>query len=84
MKGKAEGREMNNGSYWCLKQSSGELLSTRYLRSAWKIPDVTEIYNSHPVLLNHLKPELSPSAQRCLSTFFTGILIFKWLTATSL
>jgi hypothetical protein len=30
---------------------------------------------------NPLTPELNPSAQRCLPRFFTGILIFKGLTA---
>jgi hypothetical protein len=29
-------------------------------------------------------PELNPSAQRCLPRFFTGILIFKGLTARRL
>jgi hypothetical protein len=35
-------------------------------------------------LLNPLTPELNPSAQRCLSRFFTGILIFKCLIARRL
>jgi hypothetical protein len=33
---------------------------------------------------NPLTPELNPSAQRCLPRFFTGILIFKGLTARRL
>jgi hypothetical protein len=32
----------------------------------------------------HLTPELNPSAQRRLPRFFTGILIFKRLTARRL
>jgi hypothetical protein len=32
-------------------------------------------------LINLLTPELNPSAQRCLPRFFTGILIFKEITA---
>jgi hypothetical protein len=31
--------------------------------------------------INPLTPELNPSAQRCLSRFLLGILIFKGLTA---
>jgi hypothetical protein len=34
--------------------------------------------------INPLAPELNPSAQRCLPRFFTGILIFKGLTARRL
>jgi hypothetical protein len=33
---------------------------------------------------NPLTPELNPSAHRCLTRFFTGILIFKGLTARRL
>jgi hypothetical protein len=33
---------------------------------------------------NPLKPELNPSAQGCMPRFFTGILIFKGLTARRL
>jgi hypothetical protein len=28
---------------------------------------------------NPLTPELNPSAQRCLTRFLLGILLFKWL-----
>jgi hypothetical protein len=35
-------------------------------------------------LLNPLTPELNPSAQRCLLSFFTVILIFEGLTARRL
>jgi hypothetical protein len=34
--------------------------------------------------VNPSTPELNPSAQRCLPRFFTGILIFKGLTARRL
>jgi hypothetical protein len=34
--------------------------------------------------INPLTLELNPSAQRCLPRFFTGILIFKGLTARRL
>jgi hypothetical protein len=34
--------------------------------------------------INPLTPELNPSVQRCLSRFFTGDLISKWLTARRL
>jgi hypothetical protein len=35
-------------------------------------------------VINPLKPELNPSAQRCLPRFLLGILIFKGLTARRL
>jgi hypothetical protein len=35
-------------------------------------------------IINPLAPELNPSAQRRLPRFFTGILIFKGLTARRL
>jgi hypothetical protein len=35
-------------------------------------------------LINPLTPELNPSAQRCLTRFFQGILIFKVHTAQRL
>jgi hypothetical protein len=35
-------------------------------------------------ILNPLKPELNPSAKRCLPRFLLGILIFKGLTARCL
>jgi hypothetical protein len=34
--------------------------------------------------VNHLTPELNPSAQRCLPRFLLEILIFKGLTARRL
>jgi hypothetical protein len=34
--------------------------------------------------INPLTPELNPSAQRCLPRYFTGVLIFKGLTARRL
>jgi hypothetical protein len=43
-----------------------------------------ETCSCYIVLINTLTPELNPSAQRCLSRIFTGILIFKGLTARRL
>jgi hypothetical protein len=37
--------------------------------------------NCRDSYFNPLKPELNPSAQRCLARYFTGILIFKGVTA---
>jgi hypothetical protein len=39
---------------------------------------------THQTVINPLKAELNPSAQRCLPRFFSGILIFKRLTARRL
>jgi hypothetical protein len=36
------------------------------------------------IVFNLLTPELNPSAQRCLTSFLLGILIFKGLTVRRL
>jgi hypothetical protein len=42
------------------------------------------VINFVSTMLNPLTPELKPSAQRCLTRFLLGILIFKGLTARRL
>jgi hypothetical protein len=46
--------------------------------------DTTQHNTPENMTLNPLTPELNPSAQRYLPRFFTGILIFKRLTARHL
>jgi hypothetical protein len=66
-------------SYMATVRLKYELVYIRYFKSqtsspvkAYVIkPDPTVSY-SHCHLINHLTPELNPSAQRCLARFFTG------------
>jgi hypothetical protein len=53
--------------------------------STWKdMTQLTVAFRTFSYTLNPLTPELNLSAQRCLPRYFTGILIFKGLTALRL
>jgi hypothetical protein len=55
----------------------GLVLISLEFGKCWDSWTPKEIWLPLPILFNHLTPELNPSTQRCLTRFFTGVLLVE-------